>query len=47
MRVHLENTQALLDIVVAKPSFISTAHGLLRAMGHVSSLEPTIEEGAV
>jgi hypothetical protein len=33
--------------VATKPSFISTAHGRWRAMGHVSAPEPTSEADAV
>jgi hypothetical protein len=43
----VRNTRASLHTIAAKPSFISTAHGLWRAMRHVSAPEPTSEAAAV
>jgi hypothetical protein len=36
---HLGNTRASMHVVVAKPSFISTAYGLWRVMGYVMAPE--------
>jgi hypothetical protein len=46
-RACLGNTRGSLHAVAAKPTFISMAHGLWRAMGHVLALKPTSEVGAV
>jgi hypothetical protein len=41
----LQNTRALLHVIVAKSFFISMAHGPQRVMGHVSVPESTSETG--
>jgi hypothetical protein len=43
----LGNTRVSLYAVAAKPSFISTAHGSRRPMGHVPAPESTTEAGVV